>query len=266
MELILDGLDRKSATSETLAEIGKPVVSGDPAFLQEDGFSVSRGLSAHCLGWIWMQWLSKGSKRNFQMRIKAFVDRGLKLHGNASGLRMRPQAELFLLHCAIFGSPTGQLLELASQVVDLSVQSGRTPERKEGELYATAWCGMLKHFILGNIARAHEEYEAIWSAYRHPSFCGATKPVVAPWIAENWDGFRLAQSRDFEKMWSRGRKDGTVLSEPGDRITVTVQRYPIEEKWCWAHSGLAVLAHRKGIKVATDPFWFPPYSLECVPK
>ena len=73
-----------------------------------------------------------------------------------------------------------------------------------------------------------------------------------------------AQQKDFEKLWTRGRKDGTVRSETHNEVVVTVQRYPVEQKWCWAHCGLAMLAHRQGVKVANDPFWFPAHALQVI--
>ena len=44
-----------------------------------------------------------------------------------------------------------------------------------------------------------------------------------------------------------------------------VERYNVQQLWCWAHCGLALLAYRAGAEVATDPFWFPSHALQCGP-
>jgi len=90
------------------------------------------------------------------------------------------------------------------------------------------------------------------------------KPKGTPWLKSNWDGFRKAQHKDFEKLWARGGKDGTVRSRTGTEFVVTVERYPIEQKWSWSHCGLALLAYRRGMKVITDDFWFPPHALTLI--
>ena len=141
---------------------------------------------------------------------------------------------------------------------------GKFQPKNDGELYLSAWCGMLKYWLLGDQAKAMQQSELIWSAYRDPSTSAATKPLVAPWLRGDWKGFLKAQEKDFEKRWARARKDGTVLSEEGAELRVTVQRFPLEQKWCWAHAGLALLAHRRyGVDICTDPFWLPPHALRC---
>jgi hypothetical protein len=75
--------------------------------------------------------------------------------------------------------------------------------------------------------------------------------------------FVKCQQKDFEKLWNRARKDRwTVRSENSTEMVVTSERYQIEHQWCWAHCGMALLAHRQGAEVVTDPFWFPSVALE----
>jgi hypothetical protein len=161
-----------------------------------------------------------------------------------------------LLHCAIFASTDQQLRQLAERVVDASGAKGEVP-RNDGDLYASAWSGMLKHWILDDKDEAVKQSKMIWGAYRPPYFRATSKPIVTKWLEEDWDAFVKEQKKDFEKLWNRARKDGTVTSEKKGAITVNVGRFPVAQLWCWAHCGLALLAHRKHIQIATDPFWLP---------
>jgi hypothetical protein len=216
------------------------------------------------MGWIWRQWLQEGAVAKIQERVSQFVDKGMEMQTASSLFYMRPHADLYLLHCAIFACESNQLEKLAERVVDSSGIGDHKPVDKGGELYASAWCGMLKHWILGDLKEAIRQSEMIWGAYRDASFTAATKPLVTPWLKGDWKAFVKAQQKDFEKLWARGRRDGTVRSEKHDEMVVTVERYPVEQKWCWAHCGLALLAHRRGVEVVTDPFWFPPHALKCL--
>lgn len=229
--------------------------------LRDDGFSVARGMSAMCMKWVWMQWLANGDPKIFRKNVGGFVKKELKIRKVPSRFRMRPVADLYLLHCAIFGSSRSQLEDVAECAVDASGLDREKPANN-GELYASAWSGMLKHWILGDLEKAKQQAELIWGAYRHASFFAAPKPLVSPWIQGRWQAFVKAQEKDFMKLWARGRKDGTVRSESNGDVLVTVQGFPVEQKWCWAHCGLAVLAYRNGIEVATDAFWFPEHALK----
>lgn len=94
---------------------------------------------------------------------------------------------------------------------------------------------------------------------------GRVEALATPWLKRDWSAFLKAQRKDFERLWSSGRKNGTVRKETRTEMVVTVRMYPVEQVWCWAHCGMALLAHREGVEVATDPFWFPPHALKCVP-
>jgi hypothetical protein len=264
MELTVETLECSAEKAAMMAELGKPLSKVDLQVLKEDGFSAARGLAGFCMSWTWLQWLLKGSVDQIRAKVGAFVDKGMLMQDKSPHFYMRPQADLYLLHCAIFASSPSQLRKVAERVVDASGLNGHKPEEKGGTLYASAWCGMLKHWILGDEKKAQAQAELIWGAYRDASFAAASKPLVTPWLKGDWDGFVKAQRKDFDKLWARGRKDGTVRSEQGDERVVTVQRYPVEQKWCWAHCGLALLAYRRGVQVATDPFWFPEHALACV--
>jgi hypothetical protein len=263
MKLTVDSLEDSARKAAMIAELDKPLSRIDIEVLKDDGFSAARGMAANCMKWIWLQWMLAGSESDVRAKVGVFVEKGIKMQDTSSRFYMRPHADLYLLHCAIFGSSRAQLEKLAERVVDASGIGGREP-KDDGELYASAWCGMLKHSILGDAKKAEQQSEVIWAAYRPPSFSGASKQLVSPWLKGDWNGFVKAQRKDFEKLWARGRKDGTVRSETADSMVVTVQRYPIEQKWCWAHCGLALLAYRRGVEVATDLFWFPAHALKCV--
>jgi len=49
------------------------------------------------------------------------------------------------------------------------------------------------------------------------------------------------------------------------QVVVTTAGYRIRHMWCWSHCGMAMLAHRKGIEIATDPLWFPLNALGGCP-
>lgn len=264
MKLIVEDLESSSDIAGTLAAFDKPLSKQSIEDLREYGFLAARGLGRHCMNWIWSQWLLEGSVDQIRAKVGTLVDKGMAMQDHSDHYYMRAQADLYLLHCAIFASSQSQLEELARRVVDLSGSGGHKPEDRGGELYASAWCGMLKHWILGDVDEAKHQAESIWGAYRDASFAGASKLLVSPWIKGDWTGFVKAQRKDFEKLWARGRKDGTVRSENQHETVVTVDRFPIEQKWCWAHCGLALLAYRRGVDVATDPFWFPVHALRCV--
>lgn len=264
MKLTVEGLEWEAEKAEILAEFSNPLSKIDIEVLRDDGFSAARGMARHCMKWVWMQWLLAGDAKAIRQKVGASVEKGLAMRSKSNHFHMRAVADLYLLHCAIFASSQAQLERVAVRVVDSSGIGDHKPVARFGELYASAWCGMLKHWILGDLKRAEEHAELIWSAYRDASFAAAPKRLVMPWLNGDWSGFMKAQRKDFEKLWARGRKDGTVRSESGEDILVTVERYPLEQKWCWAHCGLAMLAHRKGIEVAADAFWFPSHALTVI--
>jgi hypothetical protein len=214
--------------------------------------------------WTWFQWLAAGSVDDIRSRVEAVVDRGMTLQDLTPLLQGRPSHDLFLLHCAIFASPEKQLAKLAERVVD-ACDFGEYKPKNDGELYESAWCGMVKHWILGDRKKAAEHADIVWGAYRFPNLSPSTKPLITPWLNEDWDSFRKHQQKDFKKLWDHIRKDRwrPILKESAEEIVVSVERFRGKQSWCWAHCGLALLAHRRGIPVATDDFWFPPYALKC---
>jgi hypothetical protein len=264
MKLTVDSLEWEAEKAEIMAEFSKPLSKLDIEVLRDDGFSAARGMARSCMKWVWMQWLLAGDAKGIRDKVGHFVEKGVLMRSKSDLFYMRAVADLYLLHCAIFASSQDQLVDLAARVVDASGIGDHKPEERHGELYASAWCGMLKHWILGDLRRAEEHSGLIWSAYRDASFAAASKPLVMPWLKGDWSRFIKAQRKDFEKLWTRGRKEGSVRSASDEGTLVTVQRYPLEQRWCWAHCGLAMLAHRKGIEVATDAFWFPPHALKVI--
>ena len=264
MNVTVENLTTRAATFETMAEFGKPIDESMSRFLQNEGFSGARVRAVGCLGWIWCQWLMKTSLESIRERVAAFVERGMQIQDKPSKFYMRSRHDLYLLHCAIFASPADQLRKLAERVVDTTGHGGHTPGQEVGELYASAWCGMLKYWILGDREKAIQQSSVIWDAYRDSSFRAAGKPLVVPWLKGDHEGFRKAQQKDFEALWKRGRKDGIVKSETNDHVVLDIKGYSIEQLWCWAHCGLALLSHRESVQVATDPFWFPSHALDVV--
>lgn len=122
---------------------------------------------------------------------------------------------------------------------------------------------MLKYWILDDTEKVLRQSSIIWGAHRDKGVLAAPKALVTPWIKRDWEAFIKAQKNDFEKLWQRARKDGwTVKGETATEVVVTTERYQIEHQWCWAHCGMAMLAHRQGVTVATDAFWFPPSAIE----
>jgi hypothetical protein len=215
------------------------------------------------MGWNWFQWLLGGPVGEIRGRVEAFVDRGMAMQEISPLYEGRPGHDLFLLHCAIFASSDAQLKKVAERVVDTSGYKGHAPPNT-GDLYESAWCGMVKHWILGDRDKAAQQAEIVWKAYRFPNLRASVKPLVTPWLKGDWSSFRQQQQKDFAKLWERIRKDRSAVKENGEEIVIDVDRFSTKQTWCWAHCGMALLAHRQGAEVVTDDFWFPPHALKCV--
>lgn len=254
-------LGESSAKAASQAEFDKPIDDLMRVGLLKSGLNASAHRSSNCMGWIWRQWLAATSKEAISRKVEPFVSRGLELRELSQSYHMLPLNDLFLLHCAIFASSDSQLQMVAEQVADAAGDKGERPS-DNGELYAAAWCGMMKYWILGDDSKAAQQAALIWGARREQGVFAAPQPLVTPWLKRDWDAFMKAQRKDFEKLWQRARKDcWTVKAENSTEIVVTTDRYQIRHQWCWAHCGMAMLAHRKGAEVATDPFWFPPSAI-----
>ena len=225
VNLRVESLEYSAEMASIMAEFGKPLAKMDIDYLISFGFSPARGLGASCMNWMWLQWLLRGSVVQIRENVEAFVDKGMAMQDKSSQFYMCPHADLYLLHCAIFASNQSQLVKLASRVIDASGTARYKPEDRGGERYASAWCGMLKYWILGDLMKAEEQSELIWDAHRCPSFAAASKTLVTPWLKSNWDGFGKAQRKDFEKLWARGAKDGTVRSRTGTELVPTSVEY-----------------------------------------
>src|SRR5687767_2793732 len=100
---------------------------------------------------------------------------------------------------------------------------------------------MLKYWILGDRDKAVQESEFIWDAYQDSSFRAAAKPLVTPWLKGDWTAFSKAQKKDFEKRWQGIERDLRNAGE--DSQSFGMQRFPIQQRWSWAHCGLGILAH-----------------------
>jgi hypothetical protein len=262
VKLTVQDLQEKSQRAETMARFGEPVTPEMREYLLEDGF-VS-GMAVACMDWIWCQWLAGAPIGEVRRRVESVVDRGMEMQDISPLFLNRPTHDLFLLHCAIFASSASQLKKLSNRVVDASGYKQYTP-RNDGELYESAWCGMLKHWILGDYNKAAQQAEIVWGAYRFPNLRASTKPLVTPWLKQDWKCFVAQQKKDFVKLWERIRKDRwcPIKMESSNEIIVSVDRFSPKQSWCWAHCGMGILAHRAGVEVATDDFWFPPHALKC---
>lgn len=261
--LIIERLDKDIAIEAQIAELDTPINAAMLEALINRGFVGASGRAASCMGWLWRQWLCKGNELDICRTVHFVIQRGIKFKESSSLNYFRAQHDLYLLHCAIFAGTDSQLKSLAEQVVDAAGFMGNKPE-DDGELYQCAWTGMLKHWILGDKAKAKEQFEIIWNAYREPACRGAVKPLVAPWIKEDWNNFNKQQQKDFERIWGVFRKCGGVKSETVGEISVATNNFSIEQLWCWGHCGIALLAHRQGVKIATDELWLPPHALRVV--
>jgi hypothetical protein len=266
MNLTVQDLPKRSDFYRVnLGSLGRPLSSAVPPSLR-DNFSTPRCQAEGGMGWIWCQWLLEAPAQQIQKEIAFLVNRGMQLQKKMSGpLRYRALHDLWLLHCAIFASTDKQLRQLAEDVVDSSGIGGQ-PLRTDGEFHASAWCGMLKHWILGDHVTAAKEASLIWTAYRYNIARFAPKSLVTKWLAADWNAFRTQQEKDFNALWEGARKKRLINSKKSGSTIVDAWNIPVAgHGWCWAHCGLAVLAHRQGIPVTTDPFWFPPHALKCVP-
>jgi hypothetical protein len=162
------------------------------------------------------------------------------------------------------------LAEVVHSISDSSGDKGATPidigglyAVAVGELYAAAWCGFLKYSILGDASKARREYDLIWTAHRDQQLVAAPKALTAAWLKNDPKSFVKQQQKDFERLWARSRKHAwSVKSETEEEIVITANGYDVGHMWCWSHIGLALLAHRKGWEVATDPFFFPASALK----
>lgn len=177
-----------------MAQFGKPIDQETKEYLEEEGLGDGRTRAIGCLGWIWSQWLLQTSPTAIREQVEPFVERGMEMQELSSKFSMRPLHDIYLLQCAIFASDEAQLKKLAQRVVDTGGYRNYRP-RNDGELYISAWSGMLKHWILGNTKKAREQSEVIWDAYRDISCRAATKPLVTPWLNCDWEGFRKSQER-----------------------------------------------------------------------
>jgi len=229
----------------------------------EDGFSIPRSWAQGCLGWIWCQWLSKATGRTIQKEVEFVVERGMEMQEKSENQNYRCLHDLWLLNCAILASGDGQLKKLASSVID-SNGDKRKP-LNNGELFSAAWCGMLKYWILGDAKKAAEQYEIAGVANREEISRAAPKSLVAKWLAGDWKSFAGEQRKDFKTLWERAKKDEAVISKDENEVVIVFNRIPLPGRgWCWSHNGLAMLAHRRGVEIATDSFWLPAHALTCV--
>lgn len=263
-KLTVEGLAFWSKVCESGALFEMNISSEFTKCISANGFGGPRELAWYCMQWTWCQWLANGDPAEIRKRVAHVVDRGLKAKQASSHANQRHLHDLYLLNCAIFASNATQLDEVATSVMDSSGFDGHGP-KDNGDLYLTAWCGMLKHWILGDRKKAMEESQVVWKSYRDLASRVATKPLATPWLKEDWAAFARQQAKDFDKLWERAHRGHLVVSENRKEITVDLGRMFSFTQWgFWAHCGLAMLAHRKGAKVATDPFWFPPHALNCV--
>lgn len=285
MKLILQdsNIGRAKFFGECLAELGKPLTKGpdlrqvtfegkqlfpdaqpDPKFDPfRHGFSTARCWAEGCLGWIWCQWLSSTPSEVVRKEVEFVVARGIQMQKQCANQDYRCLHDLWLLHCAILGSGRTQLLELAELCVDS--KGGKRVPADNGELHAAAWCGMLKHWILGDVSKAKNEFEVVTNSHCHDISRPAPLSLVKAFLSADWKEFSKLQKRDFKSRWDGLRKHGIVRSESKDETVIAFDRIGVPGRgWMWSHCALAKLAHRQGIQVQTDPFWFPTGALECV--
>jgi hypothetical protein len=263
MKITVTDLEDSARTSEIMARFGDPITEATARTVIKVGLRDTACRAVGCMGWNWRQWLLGSLKQDISARVEPFVERSLQMREMTSSYVGVPLHDLYLLHCAIFGSTKEQLRKVAERIADASGDKGAKPV-DESELYAAAWSGMMKYWILGEQEKAIEQAEQIWGSYHDPANRGAAKTLVNPWLKRDWDAFTKKQQEDFEKRW-KGARQFSKRSEDGSNIVVSARLRPFEQLWCWAHVGMALLAYRfHGAEVATDPFWFPSHALKCV--
>jgi len=246
---------------EAKSQFDKKITDDDILGVLKIGMRDAHFRAVGCMGWIWRKWLQGASKKEIASKVRLLVKRNLELRTHMRSYdESLPLHDVILLHCAIFALENDELKNVAEQVADASGDKGKTPY-DNGELYAAAWCGIIKHSILEQNQKMLEQAALIWRAYHPPGFAAASKPLTTPWLNRDWEKFAKAQSKDFEKLWQRARKDGWTVPRETDAEVIVRTRRQIEHQWCWAHAGLAILAHKDGAQVITDPFWFPPSAL-----
>ena len=262
MKITLQNLEKDAATWAALSAFGIPISQDLRDFLKTEGVPFAG--FATCAGWVWTQWLLEKQADQIRVQVASCIERGLEMGSISPKFRNRSRQNLYLMVCAIFTGDEALTKKVAKAVVDSSGWKKFVPVEASGELYASAWCGMLKHWVLGNREKAASESEIAFKAYRHPSFAAATKPLVAPWLKGDWTAFEKQQQKDFAKLWARVRKSKAILKETDKEMVLNFQEIAvIESFWCWAHCALALLAHKEGATVATDPLFFPAHALKC---
>jgi len=260
-QIVVTQLAESIQNSEWLLEFGKPIGEKEFALVLGNGPRYAADRAERCLGWIWRQWLLGNSRVAIQQQVGPFVKKGIEIRARSKVYDFMPLHDLFLINCAILGGTEGQIEEVAEVIADISGDRGQTPFNN-GELYAAAWCGALKHWILGDATKALEQSELIGGAYRDQRLKAASKPLLTPWLKKDWPKFYKQQEKDFERLWASARKNHWPLrSENSTELIMTTDGFQFGHMWCWSHCGLALLAKREGADVVTDPFWFPPIAL-----
>jgi hypothetical protein len=181
MNLKIEKLQPRARVWERMAQFGQPIDPATLAYLKEDGLGDGEARAVGCMGWIYSQWLMAGPATEIHKRVEEFVERGMKMQSLSPKFYKRPVHDLYLLHCAIFGSSDEQLKTLAKRVVDGSGYKKYTP-RNDGELYTSAYCGMLKYWVLGEWEKAIQQSEIIWGAHHYVAYRAASKPLITPWL------------------------------------------------------------------------------------
>lgn len=173
MNLTVEQLEHSAETAEIMASFERPIDQITREYLLNKGLDYVRVVG--CMKWLWFQWLLNGPESVIRDRVAAFVADGMERQNLSPQFHHRPRHDLLLLHCAIFASTQAQLLKLAERVVDASGFKSFTP-RNDGELYTSAWCGVFKYWILGDLKRAAKQAEIIWGSYRPPWLKAGSKP------------------------------------------------------------------------------------------
>ena len=261
MKLTVEHLERGTEIAETVAAFGKPLDERNRRYLLDTGLDYAR--ASGCLKWLWFQSLREAPPTKIRELVATFVDDGIERQGISPQFHHRARHDVLLIQCAAFASTNSQIKELAKQVVDAS-GFGKFKPKNDGELYESAWCGIFKYWILGDFKKADEQARIAWGAYRPPWLKAGGKPLTTPWLNRDWKKFRVVQQKDFDRLWSSGKKNGIVKKFTAKEAVVNAD-LPIQQLWCWAHCGMALLAYRNGVDVVTDPFWFPPHALKIVP-
>jgi hypothetical protein len=253
--VLIADLDEEISMMEGASQFEDPsakVFSKDPKRHLRSG----RDINLYCLRWIWFQWLHGTPTQKFKPRIEKFIERGLALRTpENTGDEWRGLYDILLFSCAVFIDDGKLMAEIAREMVDL-------PRPKRSDALRRAWCGVIKFWMAGEIEKAKKQAALMYSSDRPLNMRLPSKPVMDAFLAEDWKKFNKSLEKVFESLWKDLRKYPRLMEEKNGRAKVRMEGQSVMQDWPWPDMCLALLAHRKGVGVPSDPLWLPEIALK----